>query len=336
MNPADINTIQGTYGSLPKPTSTLGTPEPSTVPGNEACLEVLAVGPGVATLRRGDWAIPAATGFGAWRTHALVEDADAALLRVDDRRGLSEVQVATVSVNPCSAYRMLRDYVDLVDLSVKSYGSRGGATGGAWFVQNGANSGVGRAAIQLGALWGLRSINVVRERDTAEATEAMKSELLGLGATVVVTEKEFLDRGFSSRMKEEWTRGGRDPVMLGLNCVGGKSAGSIAKSLSESGTMVTYGAMSKQPVALPTGLLIFKDLRFSGFWLSRWANRDRKGKKQTVDEILGLIREGKFKDAPVQEVRWDWETDEKVLTEAVQGTLQGFRAGKGVFVFGET
>ena len=115
-----------------------------------------------------------------------------------------------------------------------------------------------------------------------------------------------------------------------------ESATSMAKCLSEGGTLVTYGAMSKQPVMLPTGLLIFKDLRFHGFWLSRWANADREGKKKTVDEILGLIREGKFKDAPVQEVRWDWETEEKTLKEAVQGTLSGFRAGKGVFVFGDT
>jgi trans-2-enoyl-CoA reductase len=32
--------------------------------------------------------------------------------------------------------------------------------------------------------------------------------------------------------------------------------------------MVTYGAMSMQPLSLPTGLLIFKDLTFKGYWLS--------------------------------------------------------------------
>lgn len=232
---------------------------------------------------------------------------------------------------------MLKDYVDLIDLSVKTFQKDSGAQGGAWFIQNGANSGVGRAAIQLGKLWGLRSINIIREREgDADATNALKQELLDLGANVVVTEAEFADRSFSTRVKEEFTRMGRDPVMLGLNCVGGKSATNIAKLLGESGTLVTYGAMSKQPVMLPTGLLIFKDLRFNGFWLSRWANADKAGKKKTVDEILSLIREGQFRDAPVQEVKWDWETEDKVLREAVQGTLTGFRAGKGVFVFGDT
>ncbi|KAJ9155151.1 hypothetical protein NKR23_g1980 [Pleurostoma richardsiae] len=335
INPADVNTIQGTYGAKPTFSSLIGTAEPSALPGNEGALEVVAVGPGVSTLKKGDWAIPATNGFGTWRTHAVVEDADAALLRVD-REGLTPLQVATVSVNPCSAYRMLRDFVDLVDLTVRSYGGGGDWGGGAWFIQNGANSGVGRAAIQLGALWGLRSINVVRERDTPEATEALKEELRGLGATVVVTEAEFLDRSFTARLKEEWTRGGRDKVMLGLNCVGGKSATAVAKALSEAGTMVTYGGMSKQPVALPTGLLIFKDLRFRGFWLSRWNTQDREGKRQTVNDILNLMREGKFKGLPLQELKWDWDTEETTLKEAVQGTLQGFRPGKSVFVFGDT
>lgn len=339
VNPADVNTIQGTYGVKPVYNTLLGTPEPASVPGNEACLEVLAVGSAVSTLRKGDWCIPAATGFGTWRTHALVDNADRALLPIP-KDGLTPSSVATVAVNPCSAYRMLKDYVDLVDLSVKAYQQPdAGAvvTGGAWFIQNGANSGVGRAAIQLGKLWGLRSINIVREREgDANATAALKQELLDLGATAVLTEAEFLDRGFAARLKDEFTRGGREPLMLGLNCVGGKSATAMAKCLSEGGTMVTYGAMSKQPVMLPTGLLIFKDLRFKGFWLSRWANADREGKKKTVDEILGLVREGKFRDAPMQEVKWDWDTKLDVLKEAVQGTLSGFRPGKGIFMFGDT
>ncbi|KAJ0123049.1 trans-2-enoyl-CoA reductase [Diaporthe amygdali] len=334
VNPADVNTVQGTYGAKPSYDKSIGTSEPSSIPGNEGCLEVLSVGSAVSGLQKGDWCIPASTGFGTWRTHALVENADAALLKVD-KTGLDPIQVATVSVNPCSAYRMLRDYVDLIGQSVRAFQTDSSAAGGAWFIQNGANSGVGRAAIQLGRLWGLRSINVIREREDQTATEQLRRELLDLGATAVVTEAEFLDRSFTARLRDEFTRGGKDPVTLGLNCVGGKSATAMAKCLSESGTLVTYGAMSKQPVMLPTGLLIFKDLRFHGFWLSRWANADRAGKKSTVDEILGLIREGKFRDAPVQEVEWNWQTEEATLREAVQGTLQGFRAGKGVFVFGD-
>jgi trans-2-enoyl-CoA reductase len=206
---------------------------------------------------------------------------------------------------------------------------------GDWWVQNGANSGVGRAAIQLGRSWGLKSINIIRDRPDAEATEAMKKELLDLGATKVVTESELMGKGFSDQVKE-WTNGGRENVKVGLNCVGGKPTSAMVKLLSNGGHLVTYGGMSKQPLMLPTGLLIFKDLKFSGFWVSRWSDAHPEEKKRTVDEILEMTRKGEFKDMPVQEMRWDWGTEEGKLKEAVQGTLEGFRAGKGVFVYGDT
>ncbi|KAK1837072.1 hypothetical protein QBC39DRAFT_336066 [Podospora conica] len=253
-----------------------------------------------------------------------------------DPAGLDVRGVATVSVNPCSAWRMLRDYVDLVGESVKAYGRDPETPGGAWFVQNGANSAVGRAAVQLGRLWGLRSINVVRARETEEETRALKEEMVGLGATVVVTEGEFLERGFAERLKGKWTRGGRDPVLLGLNCVGGKSAAQVVRCLGEKGVMVTYGGMSRQSFPFPTGPMIFKRLRFEGFWLSAWAKEFPGEKKKTIEEIVELMRKGQFKSAPVDEVKWDSETDEKTLKDAVQGTLGGFRSGKGLFLFGET
>ncbi len=34
--------------------------------------------------------------------------------------------------------------------------------------------------------------------------------------------------------------------------------------------MVTYGAMSLQPVRIPNGMLIFKNLKFTGFWVNKW------------------------------------------------------------------
>ncbi|KAK4124896.1 hypothetical protein N657DRAFT_662923 [Parathielavia appendiculata] len=238
INPADVNTIQGTYGAKPAfdQQLPLGTPEPAAVPGNEGCFEVVAVG----------------------------------------------------------------------------------------------------GVIQLGRLWGLRSVNVIRERATPEETEALKKELTELGATVVITESEFLDRSFTARLKEEWTRGGKEPVMLGLNCVGGKSAAAMVKALSPKGCMVTYGGMSRQSFPFPTGPQIFKRLRFEGFWLSEWGKENPLEKRNTVNEILDLMREGKFKEAPFQEIEWNWDTEEKTLKDAVQGTLEGFRPGKGLFVFGDT
>lgn len=240
-----------------------------------------------------------------------------------------------MSVNPCSAYKMLRCYGPSAGIK-SGLGMKPLDVGsGQWFIQNGANSGVGRAAIQFGKLWGLRSINVIRDRESASETESLKEELLQLGADVVVTESQFLSRSWKDQLAEI-TRNGRDNIGLALNCVGGKSATTLARALGEGGTMVSYGGMSKQPVALPVGLLIFKDIRFVGFWLSKWNERDALGKQHMIDDILGLMRAGKFSDVPVEEVPWSWDTDEKQLQDAVQSGLTGFRSGKGVFLFGET
>ncbi|KAI0439079.1 hypothetical protein F4803DRAFT_66693 [Xylaria telfairii] len=320
INPADVNTIQGTYGAKPVFSSLIGTPSPAALPGNEGVFEILSTPPASSGLVKGDWVIPAKTGFGTWRTHAVA--AVDAVIKVD-REGLTPLQAGTASVNPCSAYRLLRDHATPP------------LREGDWFVQNAANSGVGRAAIQLARLWRYRSINVIRAREDAAATQALRHELLALGADRVVTEDEFLRRDFRDAVAE-WTSGSPGGVRLGLNCVGGRSAQTIAKTLGSGATMVTYGGMARQPVALPTGLLIFKDLRFVGFWLSRWADADTAAKARTVNEILDLVREGKFRDTPVVQVPWSWDTEEGALKEAVQGTLDGFRAGKGVFVFGET
>ncbi|KAK3191099.1 mitochondrial 2-enoyl thioester reductase [Lecanicillium sp. MT-2017a] len=206
---------------------------------------------------------------------------------------------------------------------------------GQWFIQNGANSGVGRAAIQFGKLWGLRSINVIRDRESPEETELLKQELIGLGADIVVTESQFLAREWRDRLAEI-TRHGRDEISLAMNCVGGKSATTLARALGEGGTMVTYGGMSKQPVSLPIGLLIFKDIRFVGFWLSKWNERDVAGRKHMIGDILSLMKQGKFHDGPVEQLNWNWETEEETLKEAVQSCLTGFRKGKGVLVFGDT
>ncbi|KAH6706174.1 hypothetical protein VD0002_g6591 [Verticillium dahliae] len=334
INPADINTIQGTYGAKPPFTTLIGTAEPSAVPGNEGVFEVAACGSPNMDLKRGDWVLPFSPSFGTWQTHTI---ADAAAVHKIDKTGLTPVQAATVLVNPSTAYRILRSYGPGEGARPDGLGAmKPLAPGsGAWFIQNGANSGVGRAAIQLGRLWGLRSINVVRDRATPAATAALRAELEGLGADVVVPESEFLARGWRDRLAD-LTRGGRDPVGLALNCVGGKSATALARSLADAGTLVSYGGMARQPVALPTGLLIFRDLRFVGFWLTRWNDRDVRGRRFAVEDLLGMIREGRFRDAPVDEVPWSWDTKEDTLKDAVAGTLSGYRKGKGVFVFGET
>ncbi|KAL4959192.1 enoyl-[acyl-carrier-protein] reductase [Aspergillus stella-maris] len=320
LNPADVNQIQGVYPSKPPFETKLGTTDSAAIAGNEGAFEVISTGSEVKGLQKGDWVIMKKTGQGTWRTHAQLEESQ--LIKIEDKTGLSPLQVSTISVNPVTAYRMIKDFCDWDWMRA----------GEEWLIQNGANSGVGRAAIQLGREWGIKTLNVVRERKTPEETEKLKQELKDLGATAVVTEAELLSGEFKNIVKE-LTKQGKEPIRLALNCVGGKSATALAKVMAPGSHMVTYGAMSKQPVALPSGLLIFKNLIFDGFWVSRWGDSNPQLKENTIKDILQLTRAGKFKDIPVEEAKWSWDTEGPELAEAVQGTLGGYRGGKGLLKF---
>lgn len=287
------------------------------MPGNEGCFEVIAAGSAVKELRKGDWVIPRSPGIGTWRTHVQVDEG--ALTKVSNRDGLTALQVATVSVNPVTAWRMLKDFEDLRE--------------GDWWIQNGANSGVGRAALQLGRRWGLQSIAIVRKRQDQAQQEKMEAELKALGADVVVTEEDVAQKDFGKRIKE-LTAGAS--IRLGLNCVGGDQATQMAKALGFRGTLVTYGAMSKQPMRLGAAMLIFKDLKFRGFWVSKWGDENPEEKKKTVEDIFEMYRDGSFKDVPYEKINWSWDTKKEDLVTPAQQTLEGGRKGKGVFVFTNT
>lgn len=66
------------------------------MPGNEACFEVLTVGSGVKSVKKGDWVIAKHTGLGTWRTHLQVDEGK--VMRVE-REGLRSEQVGTVAVS---------------------------------------------------------------------------------------------------------------------------------------------------------------------------------------------------------------------------------------------
>ncbi|XP_049675688.1 enoyl-[acyl-carrier-protein] reductase, mitochondrial isoform X2 [Accipiter gentilis] len=159
INPADINMIQGTYAIL--------SPLPA-VGGNEGVGEVLEVGRRVTALKPGDWVIPAGAGVGTWRTQGVFPEE--MLLKVPS--DIPVLCAATLSVNPCTAYRMLTDFETLAP--------------GDSVIQNAANSGVGQAVIQIAKASGIKTINVVRDRpDLPKLVE----RLMALGADHVITEE---------------------------------------------------------------------------------------------------------------------------------------------------
>ncbi|MFZ4775728.1 MAG: MDR family NADPH-dependent oxidoreductase [Terrimicrobiaceae bacterium] len=231
---------------------------PATI-GNEGVGRVALVGSNVTHLQLGQLVLPMT--FGTWATQMIAPARDVIPLPA----GLNTFQAAMLTVNPATAWRMLHDFVKLAP--------------GDWIVQNAANSGVGRSVIQLARALGWKTLNIVRREELVE-------ELKEAGGTVVVTEECDLRKELKNLC------GGGRPK-LALNAVGGPSALNIANALASGGTMVTFGAMSKQALKIPNGLLIFKGLKFEGFWLKRWRETvDNATRQETYAALAAHLKAG--------------------------------------------
>lgn len=223
------------------------------IPGNEGVAVVEEVGYAVTNLVVGDRVL-LPPGFGSWREGGVWAARD--LVKVPET--ISIEQAAMLRVNPGTALRLLRDFGSLKQ--------------GSWVLQNAANSAVGRAVIQLARHFGFRTVNLVRRTDIVD-------ELYASGADVVLPDS---DEGLARL--PQYTN--REPIHLALNAVGGESALRLANTLAPGGTIVTYGAMAKQPLRIPNGLLIFQDLQWRGFWLTRWSQQASPEQKAAMAQQL--------------------------------------------------
>lgn len=229
---------------------------PATI-GNEGVGRVARLGPGAAGISEGDLVLPLTRGnWMQFQTAPALQ-----VMRLP--AGLDVFQAAMLSANPPSAWGMLEDFVPL--------------KGGDWIVQNAANSAVGRCVIQIARSRGIRTLNVVRR-------EELVDELKAIGADEVVLEKANLQEIAPSLCGESLPK-------LGLNGVGGASALNLANALAYEGTLVTYGAMARQPLKIPNGLLIFKGLKFEGFWLRRMVE-DGARMREAVTALAELSAQG--------------------------------------------
>lgn len=313
VNPADINTIQGKKRYQVHDTVShnvvkisgkyaIKPPLPA-VPGNECIAEVIGVGSDVKAVSLGDKITPFARGTGTWRSHCLYSEDDLIVLP----KNIGIVEGATINVNPCTAYRMLKDFVQLKP--------------GDTIIQNGANSACGQIAFQLCKEWGVKCVGIVRDRpELFKLIEYLK----GLGAAEIMTEQELRTTNlFKSVLMSK--------PKLALNCVGGKNALEIVRHMEKKSTMVTYGGMSREPLTVPTAALIFNDIRFHGFWMTRWTqeNPGSPKRKEMFEDLVNLMIEGKLK-APQHEMI-DFRNFKEALENALR--IQGFVGKKYILDF---
>src|SRR5438309_4595915 len=235
--------------------------------------------------------------IGTWRDAVAVKADELVVVPA----GIKPVHAAMLKINPMTAWRLLHDYVDLAR--------------GDWLIQNAANSAAGRAVIQIAHELGYKTVNVVRRPELID-------ELRGEGGDVVLVDGEKL----RDEVKDA-TSGAA--IRLGLNSVGGESALRLANCLAFGGTLVSFGAMSLQPLKILTGLLFSKYLRFRGIWINKWYDDAMMQERMEAFKRLfdmakrGLLKTKVEKAYPIEDAK-----------AAVAHAAQSKRSGKIIFEFG--
>jgi len=296
INPADLNAIEGKYP---------GRREVPAIPGFEGAGVIVdlaapsppavGLGPDTKKLSRDDLVI-LPHHIGTWRDAVAVKADELVVVPA----GINPVHAATLKINPLTAWRLLHGYVEL-----KS---------GDWLIQNAANSAAGRAVIEIAHELGYKTVNVVRRAELID-------ELHAQGGDVVLVDGESLRDEVKAATNTA-------PIRLALNAVGGESALRLANCLAPGSTMVTFGAMSLQPLKIPTGLLIFKDLRFRGIWINKWYDNATQAERMAAFGPLfamakrGLLKTKIEKSYPLNEFK-----------AAVAHAARGNRSGKIIFEF---
>lgn len=207
-------------------------PDLPAVPGTEAVGVVEALGEGVDSLVVGQ-----RVAGGASQTWAQYYLADAArLVPVPD--GVSDETACQLIAMPLSAKVLLET------LDVKP---------GDWIVQNAANGLVGKLVARFGAERGINVLGLVRRTEAVEELRALGIE------NVLATDVE----GWAEKAKA-LTDGA--PVLRAIDSLGGDGATQVLQVASDGAVLVSFGAMTQQPLKIAAGNLLFRGITVKGFW----------------------------------------------------------------------
>ncbi len=260
INPADLVTIRGRYGSRP------GLPA---VGGNEGVGVVDALGDGAVGLEIGQRVVPLGAGP-TWQEYLIAPPE--ALLPMPD--GVSDEAAAQFYVNPLTAWLLLERVP--------------GLTEGDLVVQTAGASAVARCVTQLAVRRGLRVVSLVRSGTNA-------GRLRALGTDVLVTDGTEADA--AERLRNLV---GPDGAAAGFDAVMGEAGALVLGALRDGGTHAVYGGLSGRPLPVDAAALIYRGVTVRGLWRTRWAETAPPAEvRRAVSDLARLAAEGGL-DLPVE------------------------------------
>ena len=264
--------------------------------GTEGVGRVVSVGPGVdrSLIDRRVLLVPRPV-HGTWAERAVIRASDV----VPAPESADARQLGMAGVNAATALLLLES---------------AGAGPGDWIAQTAANSAVGQYLAQLAAIHSVKTINVVR------GPWALDGARTG-GGDVIVVADERLEMNVRAAL-------GSASLRAVLDSVGGPAVGVLARSLEAQGRVVSYGAISGEPVTLDVRHdVVYRGISHCGFWMVNWLGAvPIEDVAMVLGRIAQLVGQGQLRAS----VERTYGLDE--YAEALAHAVQGKRTGKILFV----
>ena len=230
--------------------------------GSEAVGTIEAVGEGVDAAMVGR-RVSAAGVHGTWAESFIAKAAG--VMPVPDE--IPDEAAAQLIAMPFSAITLLESL---------------GAEPGEWIVQNAANGAVGRMLAKLAEARGIHVVSLVRRDEGVAELEAA-----GIRNAVSTSGEGWKDK------VRALTKGA--PIKAGVESVGGKAAADLADVIGESGTLVCFGSMTGEPMQIPSGAVIFKQLTVKGFWGAKVGPAvSPDDRKRLLGELVTRVAKGEL------------------------------------------
>ena len=264
-------------------------PELPAIGGSEAVGIVDALGEGVSNIAVGQ-RVAVAGVHGSWAEYFIAPAQ--AVVPMND--AIPDELAAQLIGMPISAL-MLLDFANI--------------QAGQWMIQNTANGAVGKTVAMIAQARGIQVINLVRRQEAI-------SEMQALGIQHVVATDQA---DWQQQVKAIHTE---QPLLVGVDSVGGKASGELLGTLSENGLLISFGSMTGELMQISSGDLIFKQATLKGFWASTVSRQmPAERKKALFIELLTLATQNKLV-LPIDGI-FEFADITTAASKATQGARQG-------------
>ena len=239
------------------------------VPGMEVVGRIAECGDGVASVAVGD-RVFVNLGFGGFATEAVAFETQ--LVALPD--SLSDGQAATFMQSYLTGWYALCE--------------RAGVAAGDTMLVLGAGSGVGLAAVDIGAALGLRVI--------AAASTAEKRDLAMSKGALATIDNSTLDaagvkdaaKAFAASFEDRADRGGVDHL---YDPIGGELGEVALRALGEDGQYLVIGFVAGIP-QLPANQVLLRNRRVIGVDWGAWARRHPEADRAMLAAVVDRLIEG--------------------------------------------